>query len=328
MTAATTTTSIASTDVIKSAPHSASAAPSTPPKMSRPAFTICSSDNNIRTPPSSAVAARLSSTTSSSFRIVTVPKGVKPGDVIGIALSSGKGDKEHEKAMMGVICPRGVRAGDDIIVLAPGHHRPPISPEEIVNINRRLFARDSDCVEICGGPLTLGEEGEKIEDMKDDVIDSAIIDAFWEVLWPYLRSQGWSCDRQVHFNFGSVNFCPPRPIMESSTLAPIGEDKSEKRDARCLFNSIRDIRAYMMRDDKYTKALADFEADLVRRKKNMTSQQRKQQKRSHQSQPNVEDAWKCLKNRSYIRIGRNFQVTKSLPRAGTHDVSDEGVGYV
>lgn len=293
-------------------------APSTPTKPSRPKLKLNNRDRNIRL--STSFSTKPPSSTPSSFRVVTVPKGVNPGDEFHVLLSSETQDNAHKKVTIGVVCPRGVRAGDSIAVLEPGYIHPLISPEEIVKINRRLFARDNGCGGIDEGPPTPGH-GEREENESSTLLammDSVIIESFWEVLWPCLRSQGWSCVRQLHFDFGAVKFCPPTPIMDAS--------KSGGVDSLHHFYSLRGIRTYISGDVKYTQALDNFDAAIVRRKKAVMSRHSKLQQQQ-QLNPRTKDEWKCLRNRKYIRLGKEYQVNQILPQVGTN-VSGEGARYM
>lgn len=289
-------------------------APRTPTKTSRTANKkISNRDSIIRTPTYSPAKP---SSTPSSFKMVTVPKGVNPGDVFHVLIPSEEGDNTKKEVVIGVICPRGVRAGDSIIVLEPGNIHPLVSPEEIVKINRRLFARDDGRGGIDQGPSTpTCHEEEEEEEGLLAMMDSAIIDAFWEVLWPFLKLRGWSCDRQLHYDFGAVKFSPPTAILKAS--------KTEERDTFQYFHSLRGIRTYISGDDKYSKALDDFDMAIVRRKKAVMARFQQQQRRQSHRTP---DAWKCLRNRKHIRVGKDYQVTQPLSRAGTN-VPGEGARY-
>jgi hypothetical protein len=290
-------------------------APRTPTKPSRTANkNLSNRDRIIRSPTISSSAKP--SFTPSSFRMVTVPKGVNPGDEFHVIISSEAEDNTQKEVVIGVICPRGVRAGDSITVLEPGNIHPLVSPEEIVKINRRLFARDDGRSGIDEGPSTPTCHDEEEEEGLLAMMDSAIIDAFWEVLWPFFKLQGWSCDRQLHYDFGAVKFSPPTSILKASN--------TEERETFQYFHSLRGIRTYISGDDKYSKALDDFDMAIVRRKKAVMArfQQQQQRRQSHRTP----DAWKCLRNRKHIRLGKDYQVTRPLSRAGTN-VPGEGARY-
>lgn len=298
--------------ITKPAVDNPNTAPSTPKKPSQPKLKLNNRDRNIRL--STSFSTKPSSSTPSSFRVVTVPKGVSPGDEFHVLLSSETQDNAHKEVTIGVVCPRGVSAGDSIAVVEPGYIHPLISPEEIVKINRRLFARDNCCGGIDEGPPT-PDQGEREDNGSSTLLammDSVVIESFWEMLWPCLRSQGWSCVRQLHFDFGAVKFYPPTPIMEAS--------KSGGDSLRSFF-SLRGIRTYISGDMKYAQALDNFDASIVRRKKSVMSLQQ------HQLSPRTIDEWKCLRNRKYIRLGKEFQVSQILPQKGTN-VSGEGARHM
>ncbi len=298
-------------------------APATPTKPSWPVNEFSSRDRIIRPPTSSS---NKPSSTPSTYRLVTVPKGVNSGEEFHVIISSETEDGADKEVMIGVICPRGVHAGDSIVVLEPGYIHPLISPEEVVKINRRLFARDNGCGGIDVGPPTpCQEEEEEEEDGSSsllDMIDSAIADVFWEVLWPFLRSQGWSCDRQLHFDFGAVKFRPPTPILEASRVSAAVTTKHSLH----YFHSLRGIRTHISGDIKYAQALHDFDAAVVRRKKTVMSRYHKLQQQPQKSH-RTPDEWKGLTNRKFIRLGKEFQVPRALPRVGTN-VPGEGAKYM
>ena len=298
------------------------AAPRTPTKPSRPALKMHNRERSMRL--HASPSAKPSSSIPSTFRLVTVPKGVNPGEEFRVIISpdTSEGNAHKDDVVIGVICPRGAHGGDSIVVLEPGNIHPLISPVEIVKINRRLFARDNGRGGIDGGLPTPGHEDCTTEEGSSsllDMIDSAVTDAFWEVLWPFLRSQGWSCNRQLHFDFGAVKFSPPTPLMGASRAAAAATTTTRPaKDSIRYYHSLRGIRTCISGDIKYAQALDSFDAAIVRRKKAVMARYHQMRQQQLQQSPRAPDEWKCMRNRKYIRLGKEFQVTQPLPRAGTN----------
>lgn len=196
------------------------------------------------------------------YRTVTIPEGVKAGDVFHVILNHG--------AKMGVICPPDVNPGDTLIVLEPACHTPPISARNIAKRNARRLARG------------LGHGGDS----------SLAVGAFWEVLWPLLRVDGWSLFRGMYFDFGSMKFSH-------------GNGR--------YFHTIVAVLEYIKSIPKYENAVKAFDAEVLRRKERKQGQR---QPRKEKDVPEV-DRWKymdgSLSTKKHSRIGSNYQV-RSLPR--------------
>mmetsp|Transcript_33445 Transcript_33445/g.80864 ORF Transcript_33445/g.80864 Transcript_33445/m.80864 type:complete len:665 (-) Transcript_33445:587-2581(-) len=218
-----------------------------------------------------------------SFRTVMVPDGVVPGEIFHVLFGGG--------SVMGAVCPRGVRSGDEIIIMEPGCHEPPLTPREIVKINQQ---------HLMGG------------------IDPLVVNAFWAVLWPLLTMEGWTSTRQVYFNFGAMKFFPPgaRPVDKSNWILNVD-----------YFDTILDIRIYISKMAKYEKIVQEFDTEIetrknINRETAAEGNRKKRKARAAIQRVSQLDAWKYVGEREHIRVGSNFQV-RSLPRAGT---SDTGAG--
>ena len=226
-----------------------------------------------------------------SFRTVTVPDGVLPGDIFHVLLEKGK--------VIGATCPKGVQAGDKLIILEPGTIEPPISPEEIAKMNEDQFTRGI------------------IED--SSTLDSSIVaGVFWKVLWPALKSEGWTYTRQVHYNFGATTvYIPGRQYV----------DKSKNVLNVHYFETIVGIRKLIASMPKYTKVVKAFDAEIAKRKEIEQNKKRvaRKKRRADVQQIAQLDAWKNLGDREHISIGSQYQV-RTLPRAGSH-VPEEGEDY-
>lgn len=226
-----------------------------------------------------------------SFRTVTVPDGVLPGDIFHVLLEKGK--------VIGATCPKGVQAGDKLIILEPGTIEPPISPDEIAKMNEDQFTRGI------------------IED--SSTLDSSIVaGVFWKVLWPALKSEGWTYTRQVHYNFGATTvYIPGRQYV----------DKSKNVLNVHYFETIVGIRKLIASMPKYTKVVKAFDAEIAKRKEIEQNKKRvaRKKRRADVQQIAQLDAWKNLRDREHISIGSQYQV-RTLPRAGSH-VPEEGEDY-
>ena len=226
-----------------------------------------------------------------SFRTVTVPDGVLPGEIFHVLLGKGK--------VIGATCPKGVKAGDKLIILEPDTLEPPISPEEIAKMNEDQFTRGI------------------FED--SSTIDSSIVaGVFWKVLWPALKSEGWTYTRQVHYNFGAMTvYIPGRQYV----------NKSKNILNVHYFETIVGIRKLIASLPKYTKAVKAFDAEIVKKKEIEQNKKRvtRKKRRADIQQIAQLDAWKNLGDREHISIGSQYQV-RTLPRAGSH-VPEERDGY-
>ena len=228
-----------------------------------------------------------------TFRTVTVPDGVVPGEVFHVLLGSGR--------VMGVVLPKGVRSGDKLAVVEPDKlYEPPIPAETIAKMNEQQFTN-----------------------AKDPSESSIIFGSFWKVLWPALRGNGFTYERQLTHNFGSTTF-----------YAPGGKaiNKPKRVQNVHYFLTIPDIRAYMNRQNNvpsYAKFLLEFDAEVAKRKEMARSQQLQEEGETHKKKrrrANLEtvplDQWKYTGEREHISIGRQYQA-QSLPRAGTHETGEE-----
>jgi hypothetical protein len=125
-----------------------------------------------------------------TFRYVAVPTGVREGTMFHVLL--GGGDK------IGVICPKGVKPGQTIIVMEPGCNTAPISPEKIVQMNEARFME--------------GFDGKEAAFAKH---------SFWEVLFPRLITAGWTFIKEKDYNFGAYTFIAPGDSIRFEKVADI-----------------------------------------------------------------------------------------------------------
>jgi len=235
-----------------------------------------------------------------TFRTVTVPPDVAPGDVFHVLLGGGKN-------VIGVICPEGVYPGNTMIVLEPGEHAP-VPPRTIAERNVQHLLRGF-------APSQFNVVG----------------NTFWKLLWPRLVGEGWAYTRQVHFNFGAMKFYTPgaRSFVEAMRVRNVH-----------YFESIGDITHFLSMDPKYAKIVEEFDAEIARRKKTAeneagiarrkeraaTTVQKKKKKRVNVEKVHDLDAWKYQSEREHSKVGSQHQV-RTLPRAGT-DESGESEKYI
>lgn len=232
-----------------------------------------------------------------TFRTVMIPEGVLPGDVFHVLLG-------EEGKTMGVVCPKGVQAGDKLLILEPGTLEPPIQPETIARMNEEKFTN---------GILT--DPSVPLNDATRRIA----VDTFWKKLWPNLRIDGWTYWRRVHYDFGALAFFPPR------TRAV--DDLSNLVRNEHYFDTAKDIINFMSKKSSYTTLIRDFHTEVTAKIRKMARQEQGEKDATRKRRVAVQqvseiDAWKYVAEREHIQIGSQAQV-RSLPRAGTH-VAGEG----
>jgi hypothetical protein len=140
---------------------------------------VSSSQLNALKPTTNTKIITQSETTKQSYpcgyRTVVVPAGVLEGSMFHVLTQEGR--------KMGVICPKGVRPGQTLIVVDPGHKFPPILAEKIVEMNEARLV-------------------EKFDPQEAEFARRA----FWKILFPYLQASGWSFTRETNYNFGAFTF--------------------------------------------------------------------------------------------------------------------------
>jgi hypothetical protein len=145
-----------------------------------------------------------------------------------------------------VICPRGARPGDVVIVvLLPlpagglggaasgvgfgdrGMYcwRPPVGPANVVAMSRRRFARGHGITGLGlsrylpSAPTLAATEEEQEEEEEDQERELEqeeeetllVTDAFWKIMWPCMCSDGWRYEHNLDYSFGVLKFFPPPP---------------------------------------------------------------------------------------------------------------------
>jgi hypothetical protein len=206
-------------------------------------------------------------TKQTKFRTVVVPKGVAEGSVFHVII--------NETGMtMGVVCPKGVQPGQTIIVIEPGVNTAPISPDAIVKMNESRLVDGFD-----------SKEAEFVRR------------AFWEVLFPQLKANGWSLTREKDYNFGAYTF-----YISSSKLP---------------FADIANILNFIGQNEYLKQAVQAFH-DHVEKQMDDAKQRSERKRKRIQDDLSGED--------KHIRIGSQYQV-RSLPRAGTY-VPEESAEFM
>jgi hypothetical protein len=205
-------------------------------------------------------------------RTVIVPEGVVEGDVFYVQLEG--------KTTIGVVCPEGVYSGHTLVVMLPGMTEAPVSPAQVAKFNERR--------------LTDGIEGQKAV---------YVLNSFWKCVWPRLKSEGWTCQRQLSFNFGARTFFKPKALLL---------DRSSRLLNEHYFEAVKEILQFTSKNDQYAEMLVEFDADVMKQecaaKKNAQRKERKNQS--------------AFGNKhEHSRIGSNYQV-RSLPKAGTFEPAE------
>ena len=114
-------------------------------------------------------------------RTVQVPEGVSEGELFHVIINS----PDNPEVVVGVTCPKGVKAGHTIAIVDPGSS-PPITPDQIARHNERRLLEGFD-VDIAKFMAT----------------------SFWNNVWPTLLEEGWQCKKESLYNFGAVTFYSP-----------------------------------------------------------------------------------------------------------------------
>lgn len=167
-----------------------------------------------------------------TFRTVTVPPGVYEGSLFHVLIEGGN--------RMGVICPKGVRSGQTIIVLDPGCCTAPLSAKKIAEINKARLVEgfEKNCANFARR-------------------------AFWEVLYPILETNGWTYTRETSYNFGAYTFFS-------------GQSLSTQMNR---FETISDILKALVSTGCCSDAVRDFYSSIQKQKDAIKSREEQKKKR-------------------------------------------------
>jgi len=279
--------------------------------------------------------------TTTTFRTVIVPEGVMPGDTFHVRLDNNQ--------VMGVICPKDVHPGDQLLILEPGNYTPPLDPRAIAHWNARQLLHGMN------EPSKKYSTASAEEEHKST---SLVEQAFWKILWPHLHLHGWVYSRTTEYNFGYIRFYP----LHSHKLMA----KKLQRLNVHYFDTIKGIVDWIVTMPKYGKVMEEFYAHIDQgRKKEMMAtvldaedtdimdedaeaslgsnisksttgttasisepakKKRKKRVSVLEQIPRLEyerDAWKYAGSdeRQPLRVGSQYQVRR-LPRVGTYEVGE------
>jgi hypothetical protein len=230
--------------------------------------------------------------TTTTYRTVQVPPGITEGQLFHVLiklplLPDGRADDK----IIGVTCPKGVKGGDTIIVVEPGSS-PPLTPDQIAKINERRLLRGID---------------------KENAKWVAI--SFWKIVWPLLVAEGWWCERESLYNFGSVTFYSP---------AAAKKKKSKEKQLQLneqYFESIKGVLDFI-KLLPVRKSLVDMcFADAQKRK--MKSVQLAQKALATKRSYIAFDRWKYptgMEALKHSRVGSHYQA-QNLPEVWAYSRS-------
>lgn len=162
-----------------------------------------------------------------TFRYVTVPNGVHEGTMFHVLLGGGN--------KIGVICPKGVKPGQTLILMEPGCDTAPIAPEKIAQMNE---AR-----------LMEGFDGKEAAYRKH---------SFWEVLFPQLKAAGWAFMREEDYNFGAYTFIAPggdKLFEKVADILKFAEDRHK--------DAVQEFRAFIEKQKKSVQRIEDRKRKLA-----------------------------------------------------------------
>lgn len=205
--------------------------------------------------------------TQRTFRTITVPPGVSEGSMFHVLIEGG-----HK---IGVVLPKGVRSGQTMIILEPGFYTAPISAKNIAKMNKARLVKGFD--------HNSAEFARR---------------AFWEVLYPILETNGWTCMRGTYYNFGAYTFFPGQSLATEMNQ----------------FETISDILKTLVSSESCADAVRDFYRSIEKQKEALKSKEEQKKKRLQNALIPVPE--------KRIRIGTSFQVC-SLPRGGSYEASND-----
>lgn len=219
----------------------------------------------------------------STFRTVQVPEGVSEGQLFHVLI---KNDNADNNSVIGVTCPKGVKGGNTIIVVEPGCS-PPLSPKQIAEMNERR--------------LVNGIDKEKAEWVRI---------SFWKIVWPVLIEEGWHCQKEHLFNFGSVTFFSPTAKHISISCHNKHQMKSNQEYFETISAVLDFIKLFPLKKHLIDSCFADAERRMIQ---NDQQQHFARRRRTYVAL----DRWKP----KHCRVGSDHQA-ESLPRAGSFSKGD------
>ncbi|KAL7494974.1 hypothetical protein ACHAWT_004031 [Skeletonema menzelii] len=221
----------------------------------------------------------------STCRTVRVPKGVTEGQLFHVVIrGKSSNSNNNNNSVIGVKCPKGVKAGDTIIIVEPGSS-PPLSPEQIARINEQRLLKG--------------------------IIDTDnakwVAISFWKIVWPVLVDEGWCCKKESLYNFGFVTFYAPTSKQMSSDKYKLNQEYFESISAVLGFHTLSPALVHMCY------------ADAEKRKMKSAEDAAKANASSSGRSYAALDRWKYPNGIGELkrsRVGTTYQAD-NLPEAGT-----------
>lgn len=228
-----------------------------------------------------------------AYRTVQVPKGVTEGQLFHVVIQNTA--TNTTKDVIGVTCPKGVKAGDTILLVEPGSS-PPLSPPQIAKLNEQRLLKGIDT-----------------KNAKWVAI------SFWKIVWPVLVEEGWWCRKESLFNFGAVTIYSPtyKKLMSSSggeKNITLNQNYFESISAVLKCDTISPALVHKCYADAEKRKLASLKANDYAKNYN-TNAAGSSGRRSYSAL----DRWKYPNGITALkrsRVGGNYQAP-SLPKVGT-----------
>jgi len=229
---------------------------------------------------------------STACRTVQVPNGVTEGQLFHVLIiDNSTHSNSSNDNIIGAICPKGAKAGDTILIIEP-ESSPPLSPQQIATINEQRLFKGID-------PQNAKWEAS----------------SFWKIVWPTLVEEGWWCQKQSLYNFGSVTFYSPSAKRMLS-------DRMLNQE---YFESISAVLGYPKLPPGLVQMCYAYADAAKRRKKSVEDAAAAKAGASRRSFSAL-DRWKYptgIGALKHSRVGGHYQA-QSLPEVGTFAKGEDG----
>lgn len=220
-----------------------------------------------------------------AYRTVQVPNGVTEGQLFHVVIQ-GKSTNDSNNDVIGVKCPKGVKAGDTILIVEPGSS-PPLSPQQIAEINEQRLLEGID---------------------KDNAKWVAI--SFWKTVWPVLVEEGWWCKKETLYNFGFVTFYAPTAKTMSSDKYTLNQQYFESISAVLNFHTLSPALVHACYADAEKRKIKSVEGGSAAKAVAASPSRRNYAALDRWKYPNG------IGELKHSRVGSNYHAD-NLPKAGT-----------
>ena len=227
-----------------------------------------------------------------AYRTVKVPNGVTEGQLFHVVIQGNSTNDSNNDVQIGVKCPKGVKAGDTILIVEPGSF-PPLSPQQIAEMNERRLLEGID---------------------KDNAKWVAI--SFWKIVWPVLVEEGWWCKKETLCNFGFVTFYAPTAKTMSSDKYTLNQQYFESISAVLNFHTLSPALVHACYADAEKRKLKSVEGGATKAALAASPSRRNYAALDRWKYPNG------IGELKHSRVGSNYQAD-SLPNAGTFSKTED-----